>query len=228
MVANFTPLPKGLVKKKIEVAPEALRRVWLNAWAFSLVVFVFISAYNFMYTERLSTFLWIRSSADAGMILIGLSFALSGLCYFWNFMDSKIKYRKDLGLNGFYLVLVHSIYLMFFSTRTPWYGYFESSYLAPTLFALGAVVIFVVMTWSSTKMGVKILGGKNWRRVLRTGYLAYIFSLFHLGLLVYGDWLAWVDERGLPPFSLVVFVFGVLVLLLRLILFLVQLTKKEL
>jgi DMSO/TMAO reductase YedYZ heme-binding membrane subunit len=227
MEANYTPFHQRFEEIKTKTKPEGLARVWRNALIFSLVVLIFTFLYNWLQLDRLSLRTWNKSFADTGMLLIGLSFALSGICYFWNFADTKIMYRKDLGLNGFYLLLTHSVYAMFFSRFTKWHQYFNESNLLSTTFALGSLAIFAIMALSSNKFAIHELGGKNWRRLLRTGYIAFIFGLAHMGLMTYDTWLEWIQKLGLPPFSLFVFVFGVLVVLLRIVLFFALLRNKE-
>lgn len=213
------------IAKKVKAEPT--QYVWRRVFVFSLVVLVMVFAYQWLDTGKASLRTWNKSYADGGMILIGLSFVLSSICYFWNFADTKIIYRKDLGMAGFYMVLVHGLYSMFLNSHTKWYEYFNQSNLLSVTFALGSIVIFAIMALNSNKFAVHELGGKNWRRVLRTGYIAYIFALVHTGLQVSDEWIVWVRTWGLPPLSMVVVAFGVLVILLRIILFFALLGKKE-
>jgi DMSO/TMAO reductase YedYZ heme-binding membrane subunit len=64
------------------------------------------------------------------------------------------------------------------------------------------------------------LGGKTWRILLRTGYLAVAMILAHVVLLKSGRWLTWFNGgmKTLPSMSLLVAGFMVVVILMRLIL----------
>lgn len=202
-------------------------RLFIYTFGFSLYLFVFTALYNFIYLENMNYRMWNRSFADAGTILICLSFALSGICYFWNFLDSKIKYRRELGLQGFYMVMTHSILSFFFSSRTKWYEYFGEDQRTAFLFALGSLALFTAMALISNKLAIQKLGGKTWRFILRTGYVAVIFGLIHAVLKAYDDWIEYIDmPRGLPPFSIYVGLAGAATLLLRLYLHISLLKKK--
>ena len=48
-----------------------------------------------------------KAVADTSVVLISLSMLFSSICYFWNFADTKIVYRKHLGLVGFAYAVVH-------------------------------------------------------------------------------------------------------------------------
>lgn len=159
--------------------------------------------------------------ADVSILLIGLSFALSGICYFWNFADTLIMYRKDLGLNGFYLALTHTILVLI---RRPVSSFLEPERIGPFMAAVLSLLIFTVMASVSNRYAITALGGVAWRRVLRFGYVAYILGLIHAGMLGIDRWIAWVLTTPtsmatlLPPMSFMVFIFGCFVLGLRLVL----------
>lgn len=193
-----------------------------TAWV-SLVVFI-ISYWYLSLTESGSVIVTTNKAlADGAMILIGLSFALSGLCYFWNFIDTKIIYRKYLGLAGFAFGLAHGIMSAIFYFVWKPRGYEENpifilghqwdfgSFLVPNQYAFAsaavAILIFALMAAISNQYAVHELGGVWWRRLLRVGYIAYIFATIHFAIKNIPEWWAMYasPEFELPPLNFFIF-----------------------
>lgn len=204
-------------------------KLWFHTILFSWAVFDTIFAYQLLAGEHLSTHFLNSISAYTALILIGLSFALSGLAYFWNFADSKVIYRKYLGLSGFALVLTHVIItLTLLQNAFPFPSYYQKQEnILSFVFAVYALLIFTMMALISNKSATMQFGGKLWRILLRAGYIAYIFSILHYIPKVYPDWVNWLTEKQqiLPPFSLPLTIFAAFVILLRIILW-ISLMKK--
>lgn len=215
MTLNYTPFQKRFEEITQKAPAHPTWKIWRNSFLFSVAVFLIVFLLHGLQASQFGFRQWNKSFADAGMILIGLSFALSGVCYFWNFADTKIIYRKDLGLMGFYMVLVHGIMSFFFGRRISWQGYLQGEGGASFLFALFSLLIFVMMALISNKYAIHELGGKVWRAFLRVGYIAFIFGYIHAAL------------RGIDtPLEWAIFVFGAAVIFLRIALF-VDTTRKK-
>ena len=166
------------------------------------------------------------------MLLIGLSFALSGICYFWNFADHYIIYRKQLGVVGFGYVFLHGILSLFFlpEYQPVLFYYLEKETILAFLFALIAMVIYAMMIIISTKTMIQKIGGHTWRMLLRVGYIAYAFSLVHMWLNNYTFWLRYLSGQGkspLPSFGLLTFLAGIVVIILRIAVWISTSRKKE-
>lgn len=74
------------------------------------------------------------------------------------------------------------------------------------------------MIIASTQTVMHEIGGLRWRQFLRFGYTALILSLLHMALHGYRVWLAWLNgtaEGIFPAIGLLIFIFGIAVLLLR-------------
>lgn len=225
MGQNYTPLNISHKDHEAVIPHAKNHHIGLRAAIFSIFILLIIFVYNVMQMETMSLRVWNRSFANAGMILIGLSFALSGLCYFFNTFDTKILYRRDLGLNGFYFVALHGIYSLFFNRFITWNKYFESDRLLGFIPALISLLIFFTMALVSNKVAAKKLGADRWRTILRIGYVALILGAVHAGLWSYEEWIGWAGTSPLPPISLVVTVFVCIVVFLRIALW-IALSKK--
>lgn len=220
---------------KAKAGPLSPKQLWINTAVFALFVFMLVSVYHFFESGTYDLFVINTLLAVTGMLLIGLSFMLSGLTYFWDFVDTKLIYRKYLGLTGFYIIVVHAAfsleqYLFIYNAPKP---NFELGFLwaiGPFLisnvfaFASGliALAIFTMMALISTRYALMELGGIRWRQLLRLGYAAYLIIVVHFGLKRFETWSAWLQGKNglLPPISLLLLIFVGVVLVLRLALLL--------
>ena len=211
--------------KKI-TSPSQLR-MWLNTFALGALVFAAGALYLFARRGVFDLYIANKVLAVDALVLIGLSFALSGLVYFWDFVDTKIIYRKFLGLAGFGLAGLHVIVSLFLLPEKLGFGEFWE-HPASMSFGAVALLIFILMAAISNKYAFNQLGSRRWRALLRLGYWAFIFVLVHLSILKYGGWIKWFSSFDpiLPPLSLLAIIFGVAVIILRLALWL-SIRKKQ-
>ena len=220
--------------QKIEETQKPISgmRLWSDIIVYSLVLFIVVSSYFFIQRGSYDFGIFSQVLSNVGMLLIGLSFALSGICYFWNFADHFIIYRKQLGVVGFGYVFTHGIFSLFFlpEYRPILFYYLEKETIVAFLFALIAIMIYIMMIVISTKTMIQKIGGHTWRMLLRVGYIAYAFSLVHMWLNSYPFWLRYLSGQGrspLPSFGLLTFLAGILVIILRIAVWISTSRKKE-
>lgn len=215
------------LEKKPNIYPHSL---WKDIIIYSVLITIIISLYYFVQRGSFSLYTANRVLADVSLLLIGLSFALSGICYYWNFADHFIIYRKQLGVVGFGYAVIHSLISIFLPHAQPFLLYYlQSDNLIGFISALIALIIYIGMIIVSTKYIIQQIGGQMWRKLLRVGYIAYFFSILHFGIQIYPSWLLWLTGKGttlLPPFSLFVFLSGMAVILLRIFLWISLAHKK--
>ncbi len=220
----FAKRHEEIIKK---INPPSPLRMWLSTSVFAALVFAAGSLYLFARRGDFNLYIANKALAVDALVLIGLSLALSGLVYFWDFIDTKIIYRKFLGLAGFALAGAHiSIVLWMLPEKGgPESLTHEASEILGTL----AVLIFAMMAAVSNKYAFYRLGSKRWRALLRLGYWGFIFALAHLSLLKYGGWIKWFKSFDpiLPPLSLLAIIFGAAVIILRLALWLAIRKKRK-
>lgn len=196
--------------------------LYIHTLIYSVIILFVISAYYLLGGHSFSIKAINKILADTSFLLIGLSLVLSSLCYFFNFADKFIIYRKHLGIIGFFYLLLH----IFISLSNSKYGPFPDYYLTVQRFpsfiaALSATFIFLVMALISNRLSIQSLGPKIWKILLRFGFLAYILTLYHFGVKNQNHFIRYLQSSDfvLPPMSLIIFIFGILVILLRAILF---------
>ena len=215
--------------KKTPVKKEST--LWFAISIYSIFIFIIVALYYFVQQGTFTFRIANRAIADVGMLLIGLSMALSALCYFWDFADSFIIYRKHLGLAGFAFALGHSVLSLFFMPQLfpfPQY-YLEQKNMLSFSTALVSLIIYTIMALISNRFAIQELGGKLWRNLLRIGYIAYFLTIIHFGVRGFPYWLRWLNGQSdnvFPSFGLITFVFGISVLFLRIALLIARLNTN--
>ena len=207
------------ITKKIK--PIKSWKLLFNTLVFSSFIFIAGSLYLFARRGNYDLYIANKVFATTALVLIGLSLTLSGFCYFWDFVDTKIIYRKSLGLVGFAFAVLHIIVtLNFLPHKFAYPNWFVDHNISVT-FGILALFIFTIMAAISNHFAILELGGKRWRMILRVGYLAFIFVIIHFTILKYPGWLKWFATREplLPPLSLLEVIFAVAVVGLRIALF---------
>lgn len=206
------------------VGKVRIRNLWLHSIILGLALLVLTTIYNqisrvdFQPENIISARNIGQSAANTALIMIGLSFAMSGLTYFWDFVDTKIIYRKYFGLTGFYIALIHVFYSLVFIYRDPFGELGVNKLITSFVFGILAIFIFIMMATISNKFSVTELGGKAWRKLLRVGYIGYAFAVIHLFARRWGDFKALREGFILPPLSQLTAAFAIGVLLLRIVL----------
>jgi len=214
---------------KIESNP--ILKYWLNTLSFGGLVFLFVCYYYFFQGDNFSLEMINKATASTAIILMGLSFALSGLGYYWDFLDRKVPYRKYLGLVGYFFVLWHglnSLYFYFLANTGLEKFVLHKDWLVLNFtinnripFVLGALslIIFTLMALISNNYSTKKIGGVRWRKLLRVGYIALFFALIHFTVKNFEIWINWFNEGAntLPQMSSLIAVYIVIILLLRLV-----------
>ncbi|MBI4096956.1 MAG: hypothetical protein HY428_00880 [Candidatus Levybacteria bacterium] len=206
-------------------------KFWGHTLVFSLLFYFLILFYLFASEGYIDRTILNRAHADTAVFLIGLSFAFSGICYFWNFADKYFIYRKYLGLSGFAFALSHvAITILLLNDVFPFPSYYQIHENVPA-FILGvyAILIYAFMAAISNKFASHLFGGPLWRSFLRLGYIAYVFTILHFALKSYPSWLTWISKGSfsLPPITLPLTIFGAGVILLRIAVWISQKRKKQ-
>ncbi len=237
---NFTPLPDYFKKNQVKSiatfvskSDDAYRnvlknehllvefRMWEKTFFFSLGLLILNFFYLYIQTRRFNIYLYNKAFATTSVILVGLSFALSGICYFWNFADKKIIYRKYLGIVGFFYGLLHGgVSFFLLPGPSPLSYYLSREHILPFLSGFLALLIFLMMTLISNRYSIQHLGGRLWKNLMHLGYIAYFFVIIHIILLNLGGW-----KNILSGLYLITLIFALLVIGLRIGLYLK--TKKQ-
>lgn len=190
-------------------------KLWGSALLVGALSTLFFMVYSTMIEGWSGVETFNRATANAAMILIGISFIISGISYFWDFADYYTIYRKYWGLVGFWLASLHGFVSL--AQHEFDLGYFLlPQNIVAFLSALASMLILVMMAVISNVSIIKKLGGKRWRALLRVGYFAYIFAIIHIAIKAWPQWeSAFISGNALPPASMLTVAFGLIVLGMR-------------
>lgn len=146
-------------------------------WGHSLLVALLVAGFFVGYVLLLDTvFTWVslaKVMAGTANFLFAMSLSLSSFAYFFNFLDSKVIYRKYLGLLGYFAALGYALSLPILRPERYGYGLPEYFWTSDVLLGLGAMGIFTMMALISNNRAMQWIGPVRWRSLLRLGYLAF-------------------------------------------------------
>lgn len=213
-------LKQTLANRKL---PPSDQRLYAETFIYSLIVFAVIVAYYLVTRPEYDMRAFNRGIADLSFLLMGISLILSSVCYFWDFADHFIVYRKHLGLIGFGYMMVHVVISLFYTSYQPFLLYYlKDTQILSFSAAVTATGIFAVMAIISNRFSIQKIGPHRWRLIMRIGYVAYAAALLHFAVRGWPYWMLWLSGKSeslFPSFGLLVFVFGCTVLIMRLALF---------
>jgi len=134
----------------------------------------------------------------------------------WRIAISLIESRASLAKSGFLLLIVH-VFMSFLLFRSSYYGKFFTDDGSLTLYAglsmLGGILAFV-MLWSIESNKEKYCLFLSYKNFL---YLLFFLLAIHLFFMGFDGWMnpsKWYG--GLPPISLVAFIFLLLAYIVNL------------
>lgn len=217
-------------KEHTQVQPS--RSLWLKTLGFSVILYLLITLVLFSQRHSTGADLINISTAWTAVVLIGLSMLLSAICYFWNAFDHYILFRKHIGVSGFFVAAIHVFFsLVVMRQEFPFPSYYlGEKNIVSFVFALIAFAYFAFMTSISNNYAIHEIGGHRWRKLLRIGYIAYIFTIIHFGLKGFPYWLKWIQGgmKTLPSIGLVIFIFALFVPYFRIVLEIALRQQKKL
>ncbi len=192
-------------------------KLWKTAISQAIIFFIILLGYAYIYNNELSLLCVSQAVAGTAGFMIGISLALGSLAYFKRSLGPKVANRKYIGLVGFWLALTYTLMLLWLDPDRYFFGFFGTISAADGFFGLTAIIILSFMALISNNWGIRKLGVKNWRIVLRLGYVAYFLLVLRAIALEWEIWSAWwsMPLFELPPPRLVVSIFAILVILLR-------------
>ncbi|MFZ1654326.1 MAG: hypothetical protein WBO92_00255 [Candidatus Moraniibacteriota bacterium] len=200
------------------------------------VLTVFLGAYLFlrrgyMFAAPVSAgALYVPNKVLAGVavVLIALSFLIGPLTRYFNRFDTWLNYRKEIGVVGGLLGILHGIISAFLvPAKFTLDGLFSSYSLTTTIAGLIATVVFAALIVISYQALIQKIGGARWWFFQRWGIRIGVVTLVsHVIVMKWASWVKWF-QVGVPqtpelanpwmaPASLLVTLFLAWVVLIRL------------
>src|SRR3989344_6004382 len=100
-------------------------KLWRNTCVFGIIVLIFSCLYLYSQSGDMDILMLNKAIACSAMVLIGIALALSAVCYYWAFAETKFVYRKYFGMCGFFFACVHVlITLAFLQYKFPFPAYY--------------------------------------------------------------------------------------------------------
>ncbi len=197
-------------------AREVRAKLWRGSAGVAAACLALFLVYTYHYHGGYTMLGLSQAVAGTAGFLISASLALSGFCYYFDFLDTKLGYRKYLGLLGFYLALTYAAFLPFLYPARYGYGLVGNLMTADVLLGFGAMALLTLMAAVSNTPAMLALGLARWRKLLRLGYLALLLLVLRAYLLEGVEWQSWlVSGGGLPPPRLVATAVALMALGLR-------------
>lgn len=209
-------------------APSPYTKMWRASFQLGGAVFFACLIYVFLYYGNLSIVALSAAIGGAAAFMIGISYAMSGVGYYFDFLDAKVAYRKYYGLVGLLGAFIYAYTLCFVNPGRYFFGFLYNLGTLDFILGILAMGILVFMVIISTPEGIKTIGAENWRLGLRTGYLASALFVTRATIVFRHEWTEWLRHGHwyLPPLMLIATVFTILVILLRGSIFVVEEIKK--
>lgn len=200
--------------------PLKRKNPWIQVVLFSLPLIGIFGVYHNLATPQYFSLVefGVKGLTHAGLMLIACSLVLGPTAKFFDSFDKYLHYRKQLGITGFYYVLIHGFIasVLYLWPSPAFFLRFANSII---LGLLSLYLLALCTEWSEVYI-IRKVGSKVWRKMLRwMSYSAFVLSLIHIWLIEHQGWesLYFSDpNRFLPPLSLLTFFLGSLVVAWRL------------
>jgi len=150
-----------------------------------------------------------NSFAIAATFVIGMCFLLGPLSRMRRSFMPKLRYRKPLGLWGYLFACIHVAVVLatHFDTIT------VPENLYSIISGIAAFAIFTLMAATSTGKAIAKMGYHKWKKLQRTGYIAFFLVLVHFTVIEQGAFISRTHGQLLFGFTLLVLLIRILMIL---------------
>lgn len=208
--------------------PSFKTKMWLQTSIIAFALYGFFAAITSFLDGSLALLTWSKALGGAAAVCIAISFSLSGFCYYFNFLDTKLVYRKYFGLTGYWFAFAYSISLLFVNPKRYFYGFFDNIFSADFILGIAAMSIFTFMALISNAWAMKAMGPQNWRRGLRLGYFAWLMLAIRAYTIEKDLWMHWWQNLdSFPPPRMLLSLLVLTVILFRISIEISKFIKKH-
>lgn len=164
-----------------------------------------------------------RAFALTSIVLISIVFLLGPLSRFFPKTIAKYVYlRREVGLIGFGMAAIHAIYSL-----AAFYDFsiegLNQKQLAGLFAGSCALLIFFLLSITSNKKSMEVLGAKKWKDLQRFGYVGLFIATMHFYILE----TTTEFHFEFTPISIVLFVVPVMAILVKLYSLIVERRENE-
>jgi len=204
---------------------------WKIAITTSIIIFILVSLYKYLLIGDLTSInlrFFNNTFATSSLFLVGIAVLIGPLAKFIQKLSPLVRIRKEVGLMGFFFASVHVLYsiMNLLINRPNWF----IDNLISFILGITSILILLIIALISKNSDIHKLGFKKWKLLQRTVYIGIILAVLHFIYLgAVSKWTDWFQNKTipLPPESLVIMIFITLVLLIRLIVFIIEIKKEK-
>ncbi len=192
---------------------------------YTLPISLFFILFFFYGYGQVSGLMMNKIAGLLAFTLLGLTLALGPLSHFVpHIFDGLKKYRKYLGISGFIIAVIHGLLSTVFYFKMNISLMFDSKnpHLSGVYVGLVGLLLLLFITLTSNKKAIQTLGFQKWKALQNISYVAFALTLFHFVLMETNKGL-FIIRR---PLGQVIFYFGFVVLIVRIISFIIVSVKK--
>ena len=102
------------------------------------------------------------------------------------FVNALNRHRRMIGVSACVYGLLHFSFHTLYEGG--WDGLFESFTKPFIWFGFGGLIILVILASTSNQWSIRMLGGKNWKRLHRLAYVAAALLIYHQAIAGKGHW----------------------------------------
>lgn len=192
------------------------KKIWIHSWLLALIIYILFTILVYYLDKSWSLLTFSKSLAGTAALMFGFSFSLSGFCYWWDFLDKKIAYRKQLGLVAYWLALAYSASLLIINPDIYLFGFWDNFWTYDILFGTTSMAIFTFLAIISTDKMMMKMGPKRWRYTLRLGYFAWLLLAFRAYFMEKEIWFEYLNTfQGFPPPRLLLSIYVIAIIVFR-------------
>lgn len=194
---------------------------------YGLPFWLFLILFFFYGYGQVTPSMFNKIAGLLAFILLGITLMIGPLGYFFPHLFDRLKiYRKYIGISAFIVAVIHVILssVFTFKLRLNFMLYDpNNSHLLGIYIGLIALAILLTETLISNEKAIRFLGSHNWKSIQMMSYAALIFAILHFVLLETNKGI-FIIRR---PLGKVIFIFGFIVLIVRLLVFFILLIRDR-
>ncbi len=142
---------------------------------------------------------WNRAVGDMSVILISVSMAIGPLARLWSFFRRLIPWRRELGIHGVLLAVVHTVVILAgwvewdlirlfgyqMHPQTGVYVMLQQGFGLGNALGIVALVYGTVLAMTSNDWSQKKFGGPAWKFVQQGAYVLWMLIVLHTAYFLY-------------------------------------------
>lgn len=200
-----------------------------------LVVILMAALGTYVFLESRATWSemhrWNRAVGDMSLVLIAMSMLIGPCARFTHNLRAAIPWRRELGIHGVLLAVVHTIIIL--AGWVNWdfarlFGYelhpvtnsyvmFQHGFGLANVIGIVALIYGIVLALASSNWSQRLLGGSVWKFLQQSAYVMWMLIVIHTAYFMY---LHFQDfHKTVPDPNWLQIPFGILVGLVTLVQF---------